>query len=295
MLRLVSPSRTLVVDRESVVLGRDASADVVVDDPSVSRRHVRVTQSGEGWYVEDLKSANGTWLEGQRLDTTAWLASGQELRLGNVSFRVELPGGAEATRLVPQVQAPPPPPPPAWAATPYPPPAYPAAPAPAPARGGSALTKVIAVIVLLYLGYSWAERQKSRQAPGTAAPEAGGGGSLRVQSVKVDKAREGSGLKVTTHAVVEGFQAREGRGGYQVSVAQDLETFAPDGSRIDQLSGRGINVLEKVMESAEGNTATFEYSFTVKQGAQGTVSMKMRVRDQVGGGQATREVKIPIP
>jgi hypothetical protein len=295
MLRLVSASRTLLVDRDSMVLGRDASADLVVDDPSVSRRHVRVTQSGDGWYVEDLNSANGTWLEGQRLSGTAWLANGQELRLGQVPFRVELPGGAEATRLVPQVPAPPSPLPPPYPATPYPPPAYPPAAAPAPARGGNTLTKVIAVVVLLYLGYSWAERQKSQKTAGTAAPAAGGATSLRVQSVKVDKEREGTGLKVITRSVVEGFKAREAQGGYQVSVAQDLETFAPDGSRIDQLSGQGINVLEKVMESAEGNTATFEYSFSVKQGARGTVTMKMRFRDQVGGGQASRDLKITIP
>lgn len=43
-----------------LVIGRAADCDLVLDDPSVSRRHARLTRGVDGWLVEDLGSANGT-------------------------------------------------------------------------------------------------------------------------------------------------------------------------------------------------------------------------------------------
>ena len=49
-------------------VGRQAGCDYVVDDPKVSRRHFRcVTRDGE-WWIEDLGSSNGTFLDGKRLE-----------------------------------------------------------------------------------------------------------------------------------------------------------------------------------------------------------------------------------
>jgi hypothetical protein len=56
------------------VIGRDYQADVRLRDDRVSRRHVRVYPEGDDWYIEDLKSLNGTYVAGesvklQRIDT----------------------------------------------------------------------------------------------------------------------------------------------------------------------------------------------------------------------------------
>jgi membrane-bound lytic murein transglycosylase D len=49
-------------------IGRSKAADFVVNEPMVSRQHARVEFVGDGWWVEDLKSGNGLFLNGARID-----------------------------------------------------------------------------------------------------------------------------------------------------------------------------------------------------------------------------------
>jgi len=60
----------------------------------VSRRHVRILRQPDGYYVEDLGSINGTFLNRRRLSpgAPAELKDGDELRLGNIVLRVVLGG-----------------------------------------------------------------------------------------------------------------------------------------------------------------------------------------------------------
>jgi len=67
----------------SVVIGRQEPSDVVVDDPSLSRRHARFENADEGVVVVDLESTNGTFLHGARI-TRAVVKHGVEVRLGDV-------------------------------------------------------------------------------------------------------------------------------------------------------------------------------------------------------------------
>jgi hypothetical protein len=76
-----------VLTRDHVSVGRDAAADLVLRDSSVSRRHATIERAGAGYEVVDQKSANGTWLNGQRV-ARAPLAAGQTLRFGVVTFEV---------------------------------------------------------------------------------------------------------------------------------------------------------------------------------------------------------------
>jgi predicted component of type VI protein secretion system len=80
------------VRAERVLLGRDPAADVVLNDPSISRRHAVIERRGGFWVVLDQQSANGTWIDGRRV-TEAALETGQRLRLGVVEFTV---AGADA-------------------------------------------------------------------------------------------------------------------------------------------------------------------------------------------------------
>ena len=63
-----------------ITLGRDASADVVSTNPTVSRSHATVTHDGEGWKIEDAGSSAGTFIDGRRIQsarltgsTAVWL------------------------------------------------------------------------------------------------------------------------------------------------------------------------------------------------------------------------------
>ena len=71
--------------------------DLEVDgghNAGVSRRHVRIHRQPDGYFVEDLGSVNGTFLNRRRLSPggTAELRDGDELRVGNVVLRVQLGG-----------------------------------------------------------------------------------------------------------------------------------------------------------------------------------------------------------
>jgi len=66
-----------------IVIGRDGTADLVVDGQGVSRRHARIIRQGDdGHLIEDLGSSNGTFLNGQRLAESAPLHPGDEIGLG---------------------------------------------------------------------------------------------------------------------------------------------------------------------------------------------------------------------
>src|SRR5262245_15348460 len=96
-LRLVPPAGAPIeVTADRTLLGRDPGADIVVNDPSVSRRHAVLERRPEGWAVFDQRSANGTWVDNQRVEQ-ALLLDGQQLRLGAVTFGVVL-GAVAAQR-----------------------------------------------------------------------------------------------------------------------------------------------------------------------------------------------------
>jgi hypothetical protein len=74
-----------------LVVGRHpALCDRVIDDPSVSRRHMRIGMAEGQPYVEDLNSLNGTLLDGEEVPRfqPVPLAAGQELTLGRVVLEV---------------------------------------------------------------------------------------------------------------------------------------------------------------------------------------------------------------
>ena len=75
-------------------IGRSADADVRIEDRYASGVHARLYSRGANYYVEDMNSTNGTFLNGGRLDGEAKLNDLDEVRIGDTEFRFELEGPA---------------------------------------------------------------------------------------------------------------------------------------------------------------------------------------------------------
>jgi pSer/pThr/pTyr-binding forkhead associated (FHA) protein len=86
--RLVSlvDGREYAIPAEGLVIGRDASCDVVVPTAEVSRRHAQITPSSEGYVLKDT-STNGVFVNGERVSVTQTLGRGDIVRVGNEDFR----------------------------------------------------------------------------------------------------------------------------------------------------------------------------------------------------------------
>ncbi len=78
-------------------IGRVEGVELVVEDPHVSRQHVTVAFASGQWWIQDMQSANGIWVDGQRVQTLA-ISQSVSFRLGVegpwVMMQVELPTGA---------------------------------------------------------------------------------------------------------------------------------------------------------------------------------------------------------
>jgi hypothetical protein len=72
------------------VVGRGASCDVIVDEPTVSRRHLELRALDGAWLAIDLGSMNGTWLVGRRVGRSRVLP-GDELVLGDCAVALAGP------------------------------------------------------------------------------------------------------------------------------------------------------------------------------------------------------------
>ncbi|MEW6431864.1 MAG: FHA domain-containing protein [Myxococcota bacterium] len=74
------------VASESLTVGRLPDCDVVVDDPSVSKHHARLSWNEALWAVEDLGSANGTRLNGRLVEGMGLIQDGDELAFGDARY-----------------------------------------------------------------------------------------------------------------------------------------------------------------------------------------------------------------
>ena len=73
-----------------ISIGRSPDADVRIEDRYASGVHARLYSRGASYYVEDMNSTNGTFLNGGRLEGEAELKDLDQIRIGGTEFRFEL-------------------------------------------------------------------------------------------------------------------------------------------------------------------------------------------------------------
>ncbi len=88
-----TPSLLIKTGDQSRTFDTDFTAgrqgNLAIDDEYASTYHARFQVSRGRWYVEDLGSTNGTWLNGRRIHTPQWLKKGDKIRIGHTVMTVK--------------------------------------------------------------------------------------------------------------------------------------------------------------------------------------------------------------
>ena len=71
-----------------VVIGRSPACTLVLEDEYASGRHARLQPSERGWWIEDLGSRNGTYVDDERLVEPRLLTAGDIIRIGQTTFEL---------------------------------------------------------------------------------------------------------------------------------------------------------------------------------------------------------------
>jgi DNA-binding winged helix-turn-helix (wHTH) protein len=93
-------AQEFVLDSGDNLLGRDPVARIYIDHASVSRRHARISIGSERALLEDLKSRNGTYLDGRRIDGPTEIRHGGLIGLGPITLTFLILSAPASTRPV---------------------------------------------------------------------------------------------------------------------------------------------------------------------------------------------------
>lgn|SRR5579875_537056 len=106
---IISPTGRTVLNNEEVTIGRDPGNKLVFNDLKMSRRHAVIRREANSYEILDLGSSNGTFVNGQRLGSTARpLNGGDTIRVGDVLFTFEYEAQQTHESTIIPLQAPPP-------------------------------------------------------------------------------------------------------------------------------------------------------------------------------------------
>ena len=72
---------TFTLEREKIAIGRSPECEIFLDDVTVSRRHAVVARRDDGFYINDLGSLNGTYVNRRRVES-AKLSDGDDVQIG---------------------------------------------------------------------------------------------------------------------------------------------------------------------------------------------------------------------
>lgn len=79
---------SIIPVRQTLTIGRKDDNDIVLMDEFISGYHAKIFIKNNSFYIEDLESTNGTFVNEKRIDDRVKLEVNDEIRLGNIIFKV---------------------------------------------------------------------------------------------------------------------------------------------------------------------------------------------------------------
>ena len=83
-------TQSLHYTKPEIILGREPKCDFPLDDQTISSQHARLSYHHQQWWLEDLASTNGTFLNDEAVTAPVVITHGDELRLGHLGVRIEI-------------------------------------------------------------------------------------------------------------------------------------------------------------------------------------------------------------
>ena len=88
--------KVLTFDKNEITIGRVSGNDIVLAKGNISKRHSRLTMRGGEMEIADLKSTNGTYVNGRKITGPTPIAASDRVYVGDFLIGIEGPGGAAA-------------------------------------------------------------------------------------------------------------------------------------------------------------------------------------------------------
>lgn len=82
-------TQTFSVKKDICVIGRGTENDITLDEEKISRRHAAIKVQGHTYYLKDLNSSNGTFLNGSRLKRAVIVKPGDPIKIGSHLIRIK--------------------------------------------------------------------------------------------------------------------------------------------------------------------------------------------------------------
>ena len=86
----LAPPLSHSITTQEVIIGRDPGCDLLISNETISARHAKLSFHHKQWWIEDLRSTNGTYLNDEPVQTATVIISGDDFRLGEVEFQISI-------------------------------------------------------------------------------------------------------------------------------------------------------------------------------------------------------------
>jgi hypothetical protein len=162
--------------------------------------------------------------------------------------------------------------------------------------GSGASESVAYALVKQASGWVIEDLEVEGDRPGGGSASASPGDALVRLSATLGKVRQPDQVRVLIQAEAAGFAVRPDAGQFAYELVEDVETIGPDGQPVQDLTREEVERYQGRTSLAQGAVYPFERVLTLDPAlAPGTYTVRLTIRDMVGGGRGSRELRFDMP